>query len=134
MRQAGFATSYFIAALAVLLLLLAGAGVALKKQIENNGEQRARLAVQAAALNVAEQLRQSTEQALLSRERDIAKITATNRRLQHDVTKALQGDACAAVPIPPALDKLLCERAPGACKSVPPGDAAGRTPTAALGG
>lgn len=115
-------------------LFFAGVVLALKYQIEVNAEQRVRIGQQAAALKGAEKMRLAAEDALLARDRDVAKITATNRRLQHDITKALQGDACAAVPIPPALDQLLRERAPGAGEGLPAGRAPAGAPLAALGG
>jgi prophage DNA circulation protein len=103
----------------VLALLLAGAGFALKKQIELNGEQRALIEEQATAMKAAEKLRQEAEAATQQRDNKLVQINETNRRLQNEITKALAGDACADRPIPAALDKLLRELAPKAGKGVP---------------
>ena len=104
---------------AVLILLLSIAGLALKKQIEVNGAQNARIEEQATAMKTAEALRQESEAATLQRDKKLTQINETNRRLQNEITKALAGDACADRPIPAALDKLLHERAPKAGEGVP---------------
>jgi FKBP-type peptidyl-prolyl cis-trans isomerase len=119
MKQTGIISMYLIAAIAVLTLLLAGAGFALKKQIEVNGEQRARIEEQATAMKQAEKLRQEAEAATLQRDKKLTQINETNRRLQNEITKAITGDACADRPIPAALDRLLRERAPKAGEGVP---------------
>lgn len=112
-------TKYLIFALVILGLMLAIAGLALKKQIEMNGEQRARIEEQAKAMKEAEQMRLEAEAATSQRDKKLAQINETNRRLQNEITKALAGDACADRPIPAALDKLLHERAPKAGEGVP---------------
>lgn len=94
-----------------VLLLLAGLGLALKKQIEVNGEQRAKLEDQAAELVAAEQQRQDAEKAVLQRDKEIEFIIKANRRLHDEINKAITGDVCAASPVPAALDSLLRERA-----------------------
>jgi septal ring-binding cell division protein DamX len=112
-------SKYTIIGIVVLSLLLVGAGAALKKQIEVNGEQRALIEEQANAMKAAEALRQEAEAATQERDKKLTQINETNRRLQNEITKALAGDACAARPIPAALDKLLRERAPKDSEGVP---------------
>lgn len=104
-----------------VLLLLAGLGLALKKQIEVNGEQRAKLQDQAVALIAAEQQRQDAEKAVLQRDKEIESIIKTNRRLHDEIANAIMGDVCADLTIPTALDNLLRERAPEAHKGLPAG-------------
>ena len=86
-------TKYLIFALVILGLMLAIAGLALKKQIEMNGEQRARIEEQAKAMKEAEQMRLEAEAATSQRDKKLAQINETNRRLQNEITKALAGDA-----------------------------------------
>jgi septal ring factor EnvC (AmiA/AmiB activator) len=112
-------SKYTIIGIVVLSLLLVGAGAALKKQIEVNGEQRARIEEQATAMKAAEKLRQESEAATLERDKKLTQINETNRRLQNEITKALAGNDCAKRPIPAALDKLLHERAHKASEGVP---------------
>ena len=57
MKQRGIISTYMVAAIAVLMLMLAGAVLALKKQIEVNGEQRARITEQATALEAPQKTR-----------------------------------------------------------------------------
>lgn len=117
-------SKYMTIGIIVLSLLLVGAGFALKKQIQVNGEQRARIEEQATAMKAAEALRQEAEAATQQRDRKLTQINETNRRLQNEITKALADDACADRPIPAALDKLLRERAPKAGEGVPAGNPA----------
>ena len=126
-------SKYLIAAIAVLMLLLAGAGMAIKKQLEIKGALDARITEQATALKAAEQLRQDAEDATRQRDKVVAKITETNRRLQNEITKALAGDACADLPIPAALDKLLHERAPKAGEGLPAGNRPASPPDPGVG-
>lgn len=125
---------YTIASIIVLILLLSGTGFALKKQLELNGEQRAQIKEQSAALELAEKLRAEAEAATLARDKELSNITATNRRLQNAISHALQNDDCARRPIPAPLDQLLRERAPKAGESLPAGDTPPRAPIAAVGG
>lgn len=122
MKQTGVISTYLIAAIAVLTLLLAGAGLALKKQIQVNGEQRATITEQANALEAADKQRKEAEKATAQRDADIVKITQTNRRLRDDITKATSGNACADQPIPDQLDRLLKQRAPKAGQGMPAGN------------
>jgi len=106
----------------IMLLLLMGAGLALKKQIEVTGEQRARIEEQAKALNAAEEQRKEAEKAIAQRDVDITKINQANRRQRDEITKANAGNDCAGRPIPEQLDRLLRQRAPQAGEGLPTGN------------
>lgn len=116
-------TKYLIVALAILGLMLAGAGLALKKQIEVNGMQKARIEEQSIALEAAEKLRLEGEAAVESRDKELTDIKQTNRRMSDAINKAVAGNDCAGRPVPEQLDRLLKQRAPQAGQGVPAGDA-----------
>lgn len=116
-------TKYLIVALVILGLMLTGAGMALKEQIEVNGEQKERIKEQATALEAAEKTRKEGEAAVESRDEELTAIKQTNRRMSDAINKAMAGDACADRPIPEQLDRLLRQRAPQAGQGVPAGDA-----------
>jgi hypothetical protein len=116
----------------LLILLLLAAGLALKKQLEVNGEQRARLEEQAKALNAAEEQRKEAEKATAQRDADITKINQANRRLRDEITKANAGDDCAHRPIPEQLDRLLRQRAPKAGEGLPTGNDPATAPHSSL--
>ena len=113
----------FLITIAVLILLLSVAGLALKKQIEINGEQRARIEEQATALEAAEKLRKDGEVAVESRDKELTAIKQTNRRMNDAIKKAVAGNDCAVRPIPEQLDILLKQRAPQAGQGMSTGDA-----------
>src|SRR4030042_993883 len=100
MKQNGIISTYMIAEIAVLMILLAGAGMALKKQIEVNGEQKARIEEQATALEAAEKLRKDGEVAVESRDKELTAIKQTNRRMNDAIKKAVAGNDCAVRPLP----------------------------------
>ena len=116
-------TKYLIVVLVILGLMLTGAGMALKKQIEVNGEQKERIEEQATALEAAEKSRKEGEAAVESRDKELTAIKQTNRRMSDAITKAMAGDTCADRPVPEQLDRLLRQRAPKAGQGVPAGDA-----------
>jgi len=123
MKQNGIISTYMIAAIAVLMILLAGAGLALKKQIEVNGEQKARIEEQATALEAAEKTRKEGEAAVESRDTELTAIKQTNRRMSDAINKAMAGNDCSVRPVPEQLDRLLRQRAPQAGQGMPTGDA-----------
>ena len=112
-------TKYLIVALVILGLMLTGAGLALKKQIEVNGEQKARIDEQTIALEAAEKTRKEGEVAVEFRDKELITIKQTNRRMSDAITKAMAGDTCADRPVPEQLDRLLRQRAPQADQGVP---------------
>jgi hypothetical protein len=112
-------SKYTIVGIVVLSLLLVGSGAALKKQIEVNGEQRARIEEQATAMKAAEKWKKEAEAATAQRDADMVKITQTNRRLRDEINKANAGDDCARRDIPIWLDRLFKQLAPKAGESVP---------------
>lgn len=116
-------TKYLIVALVILGLMLTGAGMALKKQIEVNGAQKARIDEQTTALEAAEKTRKESEVAVESRDKELIDIKQTNRRMSDAITKAMAGDTCADRPVPEQLDRLLRQRAPQTSQSVPTSDA-----------
>lgn len=116
-------TKYLIVALVILGLMLTGAGLALKKQIEVNGAQKERIKEQATALEAAEKTRREGEAAVEFRDKELIVIKQTNRRMSDAITKAMAGDTCADRPIPEQLDRLLRQRASQAGQGVSAGDA-----------
>ena len=118
---------YMLILIGILCLSLAGAGLALKKQLQVNGEQRQAILERDAALAHAKELKNAAEAAVGVRDQKLTQIKETNRSLQNALKSAIANDECSRKPIPAELDRLLRDRAPKAGESLPTADPHART-------
>lgn len=116
---------YMLILIGIGALALIGTGLALKKQLEVNGEQRQEIKERDVALRHAQELKNAAEAAVGVRDQNLIQIKNQTRRLQNDLKEALTNNDCARQPIPPELDKLLRDRSPKARESVRPKHALG---------
>jgi c-di-GMP-related signal transduction protein len=105
-------SKYLIISLSIVTLLLIGSGLALKRQLEVNGEQRQAIKEREAALTQALEQKKAAEAAVGVRDEKLTQIKSENRRLNHALKEAIANAECSGKPVPDELDRLLHDRAP----------------------
>lgn len=110
---------YLLIVIGILVLALAFTGMALKKQLQVNGERLQAIKEAKAALDQALELKNASEAVVEARDKELTQIKFQSRKYKHELIQALANNDCAKQPIPVELDRLLHERFPKTSENLP---------------